>query len=47
MMLERLRVGIVIVLVSFDVKKGESRAAVAHGEVIASAGRKFLDPGLF
>ena len=43
---EQLRLGIVIVLLSFDVKKRESRLAVAHSEIERRVGRKFFDDKL-
>ena len=42
-MLSRLRLCVVIVLASVDVEKGESRLAVAHGQIEAFARRKLLD----
>jgi hypothetical protein len=38
-----LRVGVVIILVSFNIKKGESGVAVAHGEIEPLIRRKFFD----
>ena len=40
---ERLCVGIVIVLASFNIEKGESGLAVAHGEIETLVRRKFFD----
>jgi hypothetical protein len=46
-MLSDLAAGIVIVLMSFTVKKGESRVGIAHGEIVALVRRKFFDDELF
>ena len=43
---ERLRIGIVVVLVSFDIEKRESRFAVAHSEIESRVGREFFDDEL-
>ena len=46
MMLSNCALSIVIVLVSFDLEKGESRLAIAHSEIECRVGGKFLDDKL-
>src|SRR5262249_35070388 len=40
---KRLCFGIVTVLASFNIEKGESSIAIAHGKIGPLAGRKFFD----
>ena len=43
---EQPRIGLVIVLVSFDLKKRESRLGIAHSEIERRIGGKFFDDKL-